>query len=696
MNPATLLPIGGRKDSISHPLMASSSSENLRHPILSLAPSKSLSRSSSVPLFRLNTAGIGTASTFSLNRQPSPTQSAYARQRVGSPNSFAVARDSNDISSYKITVIPDSELEDMSQMTSASTDEGYQTFPETPDVFSPTFSSATHRSLLRSASTSHMSRQSSQVALLSSTRSGGAYSPSQHFSLSRAFTSVSRVQPDGMRHRWHPYAVAALSDHEEEDTCSDIGPPTPKGADFSGKVKSIPAVLSPTLSTPLASAQQYYPDQIPHDTSSISEYSANSTDVAPSISERSQLATPLLSSLSAPGPILRRPPQQVENTCSVGGNSSSGDNAQIASLGRDFLNGLRSRPPLPVGPRGLTAQSGTDPTANVQQDCGSVPSAAHSIPNVSHIPIRRHELPSISPPKFKIPPPQWHGYSMEVAQWTFSSAELQNIVSKVIRQSADASSLRLLPLATLDADIPEELRRLETLETDLKARYQFEARRRSTILSLLSAQIHGSELVDSSVTLRTLDELVDISKTLDHVTEELYSVDHQISHLQSLRDVHSASALAVALRKLNNSFLKQVAENRALRSKIESLEAERDEAWKQAEDIATEFDDLNDRILETYGDIGWAKPANRRSSQVLAVRRSSARASKAGLRSHRSSSTSTPRISSAGSMVAAFPGVQSTSSASEIPPVPPIPIHSPREKTEDLPSPSSGATFGLC
>ena len=49
---------------------------------------------------------------------------------------------------------------------------------------------------------------------------------------------------------------------------------------------------------------------------------------------------------------------------------------------------------------------------------------------------------------------------MEAAQWTLTSQQLQHIVSTAIRNSADASMIRILPLDTLERDLPEELARV--------------------------------------------------------------------------------------------------------------------------------------------------------------------------------------------------------------------------------------------
>ena len=139
----------------------------------------------------------------------------------------------------------------------------------------------------------------------------------------------------------------------------------------------------------------------------------------------------------------------------------------------------------------------------------------------------------------------------------------------------------------------------------------------------------------------------------------------------------------MALRKLNSSFLKQVGEVQRLREQVATLEAERDEAWREAQEVAQEFDDFTDRIMAdsipTPGGSGKDKDKesltpSRRSSRVMVARKASQRASKAGLRSmyrrsHRSSTSSNHRYSGAAS-----PGVWSGHNGDEdIPPVPPIP-----------------------
>jgi hypothetical protein len=289
---------------------------------------------------------------------------------------------------------------------------------------------------------------------------------------------------------------------------------------------------------------------------------------------------------------------------------------------------------------------------------------------------------------------------MEAAKWTFTSEELQGIVSRAIKQSAEASSIRLLRLKTLDDELPDEMHRLEMLRLDVKTRYKALSRRRWALLGSLSSYVDGTqeeESKDATANMRTaVDELAEVSANLDHLAEELHSTDEQIAQIKSLQDVHSASALAMALRKLNASFLRQVTESQTLRLQIDALEAERDEAWKQADQVAHDYDDLSEKVDASAPMTPVSvKSPSRRSSHLLALRKSSVRVSKAGLRQSKGNRLSAignvHRSSTSTSVPSA---VRSTFSSEIIPPVPPIPSSRPLGiVTSGLPSRSSFRKF---
>lgn len=336
----------------------------------------------------------------------------------------------------------------------------------------------------------------------------------------------------------------------------------------------------------------------------------------------------------------------------------------------------RPRPPLPIGPR--------RPSGPAQPLGSFVPGFRERFPSESAIAgnnglgnsptwHKLYEAASKPLPKFQTPRPKWRGLTMEAAQWTLTSSQLQNIVSRAIKQSAEGSSFRLLCLETLDGEIAEETHRLEMLHTDVKSRYKALVRKRWQLLGALAG--HLEDAVTGGTASRTLGELAEITLAHDQLADELYCIAEQLAQLKSLRDVHHASALAMALRKVNTAFLRQVEENQKLREQIETLEAERDEGWKQAEDVAIEYD----RMMEVSRG-SFTKAGNRRSAHVSAVRKSSVRQSKAGLRLSSSRRRSANSAGSRGSV--SVP----QSAFEDIPPVPSFPLSQPSTTTATLTS----------
>lgn len=314
----------------------------------------------------------------------------------------------------------------------------------------------------------------------------------------------------------------------------------------------------------------------------------------------------------------------------------------------------------PIGPRG---------PSHHHRERSSISSV--SVPSSS----RRTFSAALPSPRFVTPAPRWRGYTLDAAKWTFTSSQLQAIVSHAIRQSSESSSIRLLRQETADVEVPMEIDRLEKRRTDVKTRYKLLARKRAELLDSLSVALSDNAFL----ALRFVDDLKEVSGSMDKLAEELHSIDEQVSQLNTLVQVHSASALAMALRKLNASFLKEFANSRVLREQIHDLEADRDEAWKHAEDAASDLDNLRKQIARPSS----PEDPNRRSSYISAVRKSSIRASKAGLRSSRSSIISNHRLSSS-----TFSGAKSAFSIDDIPPVPRIPRR-PKDINTDLPTRSS-------
>ncbi|KAG5641553.1 hypothetical protein DXG03_004788 [Asterophora parasitica] len=345
----------------------------------------------------------------------------------------------------------------------------------------------------------------------------------------------------------------------------------------------------------------------------------------------------------------------------------------------------RVRPPLPAGPRRPSQLPGSLPfssMAAMRDRSGSVSSVGSQIPSGRRVPSV--PLPS---PRFQTSPLKWRGYTMDAAKWTFTSTQLQAIVSRAIKQSSEASSIRLLRLETLDKDIPEEVERLETLRTDTKSKYKTLARRRANKLDSLASCLATPDQDCLALAIRLTAELKEISGAMDKLTEELHSVDEQLSQLTQLCQGHSTSALAMALGKLYGSFQKQFAEAQALRQQVEALEAERDEAWKQAEDVAHDYEDLRSGKIES-------PEAENRFIRVASVRKSSVRATKAGLRntSIRSNQRASTGSTGGRGYGANTPSSSRSTYTEDLPPVPPLPRHRPVDIKTNLPLRTSTVT----
>lgn len=404
-------------------------------------------------------------------------------------------------------------------------------------------------------------------------------------------------------------------------------------------------------------------------------------------------SSPTASSMFTPSFVAPPPYHSVisnENDTSLAA-STSGSHSEVDVIDRQpsisvthshpsVRSRARARPPLPIGPRKPSGPS--QPLGSfvpgIRDRNGSVSSVGSGYGS-NYSWRKLSAAASTPPPKFQAPPQKWRGMTMEAAQWTLKQYELQTIVSKAIKQSAEASAIRLLRSETLDVDIPDEVHRLEMQRTDVKSRYKMLVRKRWQLMGALAGHLDGPDLSDPVTAARTMEELSEVSLALDQLADELHNVIEQLGQLKSLRDVHSASALAMALRKVNATFLKQVAESQKLREQIEAMEAERDEAWKQAELVAQDFDNLTDQVQENRGGQGEEtsalKSLSRRSTRISAVRKSSIRLSKAGLRSVSKCRSQRSSVSSSGTRASLMMSLSAASD--DIPPVPPLPLHRP-------------------
>ncbi|KAH7910059.1 hypothetical protein BJ138DRAFT_153009 [Hygrophoropsis aurantiaca] len=236
----------------------------------------------------------------------------------------------------------------------------------------------------------------------------------------------------------------------------------------------------------------------------------------------------------------------------------------------------------------LTLPAHTDVGIQVTPSPPPTPTVSTSkvTPTPSSVPLV--PLPAVSLESIPIP---WKGLPLEVAQWTFSSAELQEIVSRAIRLSAKESFVRLLSVTALDTDIVVESDRLDALRLTTQAKYRFQVQRRMMLLQALNSTV-GASLNDPSVLLGLIAQVNEVTATCDTLLAELVSITDQQAQISRVQHRHWSSALGIALRKLSKSYERQGAELKKAQEKMETLNDELEEAWREAETMANEFDNL--------------------------------------------------------------------------------------------------------
>ncbi|KAI0675572.1 hypothetical protein C8Q78DRAFT_963407 [Trametes maxima] len=213
--------------------------------------------------------------------------------------------------------------------------------------------------------------------------------------------------------------------------------------------------------------------------------------------------------------------------------------------------------------------------------------------------------PLVPPPALNFEAEQipWKGMTLEAAQWTFTSEQLQETVSRAIRHSASESFIRVVPIQTFDTELPQELERLDSLKATTQAQYRFNMHRRTMLLQSLAAlsQSQYPDGGDGEALYNLTTQLAELTVSCDRLMEALVRISDQRAQIQQVQNLHIASALSMALRKLNASYAKRTAELEKTRAHNDELKAELEEAWSMAQDMAQEMDDLDNFDL-AYSD----------------------------------------------------------------------------------------------
>ncbi|KAG2131739.1 hypothetical protein DEU56DRAFT_889463 [Suillus clintonianus] len=203
--------------------------------------------------------------------------------------------------------------------------------------------------------------------------------------------------------------------------------------------------------------------------------------------------------------------------------------------------------------------------------------------------------PTISFESTQIP---WKGLPYEAAQWTFTSPELQEIVSRAIRLSAKESFIRLLSLQALDTDMVKEAERLEEERLAAQVKWRFEMNRRTMLMQALNScagVLANSGEGDKDNVLGGLISQVSTSiASCDSILASILHMSDQQAQISVVQHRHWASALGIALRKLNKAFERQGEEMKRALIRIQTLEDELEEAWREAEGMAAEIDEMEE------------------------------------------------------------------------------------------------------
>ncbi|KAF5357446.1 hypothetical protein D9757_011592 [Collybiopsis confluens] len=350
----------------------------------------------------------------------------------------------------------------------------------------------------------------------------------------------------------------------------------------------------PTLLRPSGGRQTPLGPRTRQQTGPFNENSPRNGRRNSTLSSRSRESTAYSSGPSSPGFPPPHSPFRSEHDHSTGGSLPEIEERPVESPTK-----MSSRAPSFVSHESPVFSSTSLPVPS------RGPSPAPSVPSSSHAPAFVAHAAVPNPAPAPAPVIAWKGLSLEAALWTFNSKELQTLVSRAIRSSATETFVRLLSVQQLDETLPAELERLSSQKISMQARYRFHVQRRSMLLQALisfttatsSEKDGGADLIGKLAT-----QISDTCSECDRITQELVSVTDQMCQITKVLENHWASALAIALRKLNGSYGKRTAELIESKAKVEQLEAELGDAWIEAEKLAREMDDLDETTGLYYSD----------------------------------------------------------------------------------------------
>ncbi|KAH0583077.1 hypothetical protein H2248_010967 [Termitomyces sp. 'cryptogamus'] len=199
---------------------------------------------------------------------------------------------------------------------------------------------------------------------------------------------------------------------------------------------------------------------------------------------------------------------------------------------------------------------------------------------------------------FETEPIKWKALPHEAALWTLDRSELQEIVGRALRRTAPDTFIRLLSLDNLDTDLPVEIDRLKTLKASKQAQYRFLVQRRTMTLQALNSSFispEKSQPDDDGIPIasKIALELSKVTAECDKIMSDLLVINDQLTQISMLTENHLSSALSVALRKLNKSHSKRTFDLLCAEQRISELQADLEDAWREAERLAREMDQIH-------------------------------------------------------------------------------------------------------
>lgn len=264
-----------------------------------------------------------------------------------------------------------------------------------------------------------------------------------------------------------------------------------------------------------------------------------------------------------------------------------------SDIGVQVAQNFTSYPPSPSSP------PATPPAQKPKVSLKSKPSIATFL-----APPPLTPPPTVSFESLQIP---WKGLPYEAAQWTFTSSELQEIVSRAIRLSAKESFIRLLSLQALDTDMVKEAERLEEERLAAQVKWRFEMNRRTMLMQALnscaSVFANSGEGDKENVLGGLISQVATSIASCDSILASILHMSDQQAQISVVQHRHWASALGIALRKLNKAFERQGEEMKRALIRIQTLEDELEEAWREAEGMAAEIDEMEQSEEEEVEDI---------------------------------------------------------------------------------------------